>query len=158
MADGTDNLQLFEDWAAGLLDKVSPAQRRKLASDIGNKLRRSQMARIKAQQAPDGSAYDARKKPKLKRNFRGKKGGIKRNAMFSKLSTARFMKMQVTPEGVAVGFFGRIAKIARVHQEGMSDIVKPSGRPYQYPSRILLGFSKADRDMIGDELIKHLSL
>lgn len=52
-----DPLSALEDWVAPLLAKLEPAQRRALARNVGQALRRSQAARIAAQQNPDGSAY-----------------------------------------------------------------------------------------------------
>lgn len=155
MADDA-SLVHFEEWAGGFLEKLQPGERIKLATDIGRAIRRNQIARIRSQQNPDGSPYEQRKKASQKKNFRGKRGAIKRRAMFTKMSTARFMKIQRTAQGIEVGFFGSIARIARVHQEGQVDTVQPSGKSYAYPSRVLLGFTQQDRDMIRDMLLQHL--
>lgn len=152
----SDELEHFERWAEPLLQRLAPAARRSLAANIGKALRSSQAARIKAQQNPDGSAFEPRKKQDAKK-FRNKKGKIKRKMMFAKLATNRFLKMQATSEGVTVGFLGRTARLARVHQEGLPDTVQPSGRSYLYPRRRLLGFSADDLDMIREQLLKHLS-
>lgn len=153
MAD--EDLRQLEEWAGAFLRKLEPDQRRTLAVTIGNKLRRSQMARIRSQQNPDGSAFEPRKKPAG--TLRNRRGAIKRNAMFAKLSTSRFFKMQASGDQVVIGFFGRVAKIARVHQDGLIDRVAPKGALYRYPSRVIIGFTAADRQMIRDELIDHLS-
>lgn len=150
-----DDLQALEEWAGAFLRKLDPAERRKLALSIGNKLRRSQVERIRAQQNPDGTAFEPRKKPTGR--FRNKKGAIKRRVMFAKLATSRFLKLKTSPDMITVGFFGRVAHIARVHQEGLSDRVTPTGMIYQYPARRLIGFTNADRQMIRDELVNHLS-
>ncbi|WP_329956115.1 phage virion morphogenesis protein [Collimonas silvisoli] len=57
-----------------------------------------------------------------------------------------------------IGFFGRVARIARVHQEGLKDRVSKKGPEYQYPARPLLGFSATDQALIRDSLLRHLKL
>ncbi len=152
MADDSDLLQAFEAWAGALLSKLEPGAQRRLATKIGTTLRRNQIERIKRQQNPDGSSFAARR-PRLARS---RQGAIRRGAMFGKMSNTRFLKVQNTPDGVAVGFFGRVARIARVHQEGLADDVVSGGPVYQYPARQLLGFTAADRDMIRDMLLEQL--
>lgn len=146
-----DELHELEEWAAGLLARLTPAAQRKAAGDIGRELRRSQKARITAQANPDGTPYVSRKP----RNLRGRAGRIKRKAMFAKLRTARFLKVQIDGEGVALGFSGRVARLARVHQDGEESEVAQGGARYQYPVRKLLGFTDAERDMIRDKLLAH---
>lgn len=148
-----DGLARLETWAAPLLQKLAPAARRHLARQIGMLLRRSQAQRIARQENPDGTPYTPRKAPG---RLRGKRGRIKRRAMFSKLRTARHLKVRTGAAGVAVGFTGRVARIARVHQEGVRDQVHPGGPTVRYPRRELLGFADADLKMIRDKLIEHL--
>ncbi len=81
-----------------------------------------------------------------------KKGAI-RKAMFAKMRTARHMKVQVTGEGVAVGFLGRTARIALVHQEGREDAVEAGGPRYRYAERRLLGFTQSEREQIHDRIL-----
>ena len=85
-------------------------------------LRRSQAQRIKAQQGPDGTAYPARKRRK---EFQGKNGRIKRQkaAMFAKIRTAKHLKVKATDDQLEVGFFGWVARVARVHQFGRQESV-----------------------------------
>lgn len=154
-----DDLSAIEDWAGALLAKLEPAARRQAALDIGRELRRSQQARIASQRNPDGSAFDPRKpRVDLKaKKLREKAGRIKRRAMFAKLRTARFFKVETDSAGLSIGFAGRIARLARIHQEGQQSEVAPGGPVYQYPVRQLLGFSQAERDMIRDKLLEHLA-
>jgi phage virion morphogenesis protein len=155
-----DDLTALEEWAGQLLAQLEPAARRKVAVDVGRELRRSQQQRIKAQQNPDGTAYEARKPRLFLRNarLREKEGRIKRRAaMFAKLRTARFLKVEVDGAGLAIGFAGRAARLARVHQDGESSEVTRGGRSYKYPVRQLLGFTEADREMIRDKLLEHLA-
>lgn len=151
----TDRLEALEDWAAGLLGQLEPASRNKLARSIGQALRRSQQQRIIAQQNPDGPKYAPRKK----RNLRGKQGRVKRKLkMFQKLRTASFMKVNGDGKAISVGFTGRIANIARVHQLGLRDRAERSARDVKYERREILGFTNADLDLIRDGLLKHLMM
>jgi phage virion morphogenesis protein len=152
-----EDLEALENWAGTLLARMAPAARRAVAMDIARALRRSQQQRIKDQRAPDGSAF-APRKPRENQGgrLRAKAGRIKRRAMFAKLRTAKHMKIQTDAEGFTIGWAGRVARIARVHQDGMESQVG-RGATYLYPVRQLLGLSQADRDMIRDMLIERLA-
>ncbi|WP_321939794.1 phage virion morphogenesis protein [Paraburkholderia sp. J8-2] len=156
---GADDLQAVERWAGALLMQLSPAGRRKAMLDIARELRRSQQARIASQQDPDGTAYTPRKIKAKKdgKKLRGKRGRIKRAAMFAKLRTARYMQIEATPAGLALGFAGRVARIARIHQLGEVAPVAPGGPQVRYPARVLLGFSHTERALISDKLLSHLT-
>lgn len=145
------DLSALEAWAAPLLRRLEPTERRRLARTVGAALRRSQSQRIGRQEAPDGSRYAARKK-----QLRQKSGRIKRAKMFVKLRQAGYFKVLATQDDVSVGFVGRVARIARVHQEGRMDAVSPGGPRTRYEQRVLLGFTAADRGMVKDLLIRHL--
>lgn len=146
-----DDLDQFEAWAGTLLAKLQPAARRRLARVVGTALRRSQVRRIGDQVNPDGSAYAPRKREQA--------GQIKRRAdrMFKGLTKAKHLKVEASEHSVAVGFLGRVSRIARVHQEGLSDRVTPGGPTVRYERRELLGFTDADRRTIRDLLIEHLT-
>lgn len=150
-----DELQALEDWAGGMLAKLAPAERRAVLLDVGRELRRSQQKRITAQRNPDGSQFEPRKARAPSKNLRSKKGRIKQRAMFSKMKTARFLKVETDPDGLAIGFAGRIARIARIHQDGETGEVSP-GINYNYPVRKILGFTEGDIDFIRDRLLQHL--
>ena len=51
----SDDLTALEAWITPLLEQISAPERRNLARQVGLAIRRSQAARITAQQAPDGS-------------------------------------------------------------------------------------------------------
>ncbi|EOE6645288.1 TPA: phage virion morphogenesis protein [Enterobacter hormaechei] len=142
----------FDNQLAGLLAALSPAGRRKLAGEIAKQLRTAQQQRIKQQQAPDGSPYQARKRQPL----RAKKGRIKR-AMFQKLRTNRYMKASGRENGAVVEFTGKVQRIARVHQYGLKDRPNAHAQDVQYAERQLLGFSPADKQLVETLTIKHLS-
>lgn len=152
-----NELQSLEIWASLLLAKLQPAQRRKLLHHIAQDLRRSQAQRISSQQAPDGTIYTPRKHRK---NLRGKLGRVKRQKteMFNKLRTIKHLNTQQDANQLSVGFYGRIARIARVHQKGLKDKVSRNGVEYQYPERQLLGFSSSDHVLIRESLLRHLDI
>ncbi|MEM5528068.1 phage virion morphogenesis protein [Gammaproteobacteria bacterium AS21] len=145
-----NDLKLLANWLDPLLQQITPAARKKLAKEIGTALRKSQQQRIKAQQNPDGSHFAQRKKSQ-------KKGRIKRKAMFVKIKRAKHLKIKASANKVSVGFFGRIARIAKVHQQGLRDKPNKNSRDIRYKKRELLGFTQKDKDMILDILLEHLS-
>jgi phage virion morphogenesis protein len=146
----SQDLHELEAWAAALIERLTPAARRRLARDITTKLRASQQQRIAAQLNPDGTPY-APRKPQLR-----KKAGRIRRTMFAKLSTARFMKTEASPDAAFVGLIGRVERIARVHQLGLRDRVQSRGPEYNYPARKLLGITGEDRSRIGKDLLTSL--
>lgn len=148
-----NNLEALETWAAVLLERVEPGERSKLARSIGQELRRSQQKRVMAQENPDGSKFAPRKQ----RNLRGKQGRVKRKlAMFKKLRTVSYLKVRGDSNAVSVGFTGRIARIARVHQYGLKDRAERGAPDVRYDEREILGFTESDLDLVRDELLKHL--
>ena len=149
------NLEALETWAAVLLDRLEPGERGKLARSIGQELRRSQQKRLIAQENPDGTKFAPRKQ----RNLRGKQGRIKRKlAMFKKLRTATYLKVRGDSDAVTVGFTGRIARIARIHQYGLKDRAERGAPEVRYDRREILGFSESDLDLIRDYLLNHLTI
>lgn len=135
----------------GLLTALGPAQRRKLAREVGTELRRRQQQRIAAQVDPDGTPY-APRKPRL----RTKAGRIRR-ALFARLRTTRYLRVEATADTAFVTIAGRAARIARVHQYGLTDRVSPKGPVVRYTERRILGFSGADEGAIADLIVDHLS-
>jgi phage virion morphogenesis protein len=149
------DLQALEDWAGLLLHRIEPATRTSLARTIAQQLRRSQQQRVTAQRNPDGSQYVPRKQ----RDLRGKQGRIQRKLkMFRKLRTASYLKARGDSNLVSVGFTGRIARIARVHQYGLKDRAERGAKDVRYDQREVLGFTDADLELIRDTLLAHLTL
>lgn len=139
-----------------LINNLSPQARRQLARNIGQALRKNQQARIARQENPDGTAFEPRKPRK---EFGKKKGRIKRKAMFAKLRTARYFKIQSNANEVSVGFNGSSSMIAKVHQYGlMSSPSKTKDFKVRYAQRELLGFSQSDLDVIEDLVLAQLSM
>ncbi|EOC0414792.1 phage virion morphogenesis protein [Cronobacter dublinensis] len=141
----------FEKRLSALIAALSPAGRRRMAQDIAKTLRTRQQQRIKAQKAPDGSAYT----PRREQPARAKKGRVKRE-MFTKLRTSRFMKATGSSDAAVVEFTGKVQRIARVHQYGLKDKPGRNGKAVQYPARPLLGFEKYTNESIEKVLLDHL--
>lgn len=154
-AEVNNRLEALEDWAAGLLAQLEPASRNKLAQSVGKGLRLSQQQRIIAQRNPDASKYAPRKR----RNLRGKKGRVKRRVkMFTKLRLARFLRIQGDENSISVGFTGRVARIARVHQHGLKDRAVRSAPVVKYHQRESLGYTDLDLAIVREHLVNHLTL
>lgn len=146
-----DNIHQVEDWLNALLEKLGPAERRKLMRDIATKLRQQQQQNIRMQKNPDGSGFEPRKA-----SGRAKKGRVK-NQMFSKLRTTRYMKTRTTTDTAEVGFDAKAQRIARVHHYGLRDRVRKGGPVVTYPRRELLGITKMDENTVKDLIINLLS-
>lgn len=147
-----DDLQALEEWVTPLLAQLDRQARRTLTRRVAQDLRRAQRERIKAQQNPDGTPYSPRKPQR-----RAQQGAIRRRAMFAKIRTARHLKARGNAEGAEVGFVGRVAHIARIHQEGLHGRVDRDGPRVRYPERRLLGFTADDRELIQDSVLRHLT-
>lgn len=151
----TDTLTALEDWAAPLLRQVQPDARNKLARNLAQELRRSQQKRIASQRNPDGTPFVPRKQ----RDVRGKQGRIRRKvAMFRKLRTARYLKAKGDGDAISIGFTGRIARIARVHQYGLRDRAEAGAKDVVYPRREMLGLTDKGLDIVRDGLLAYLDV
>ena len=149
-----NDLDALEDWAGVLLSKLEPAAWSKLTRSLAQQLRRSQQQRVKQQRNPDGSVY-AERKP---RDLKGKKGRIKRQAkMFQKLPRASHLKAKGDEQSITVGFTGRVARIARVHQYGLKDRAEANAPEVRYEQRQVLGLTNADISFLKSVLLTHLT-
>ena len=145
------NLELLTEHLGTMLKQLSDSERRKLEMHIARKLRASQKKRITGQKNPDGSAYVPSKE-----RFRDKKNKIK-NKMFNVIKNAKYMRTERTAQGLAIGFTGRVAFIARVHHFGLKDKVDRDGPVVKYASRELLGFTDEEIKMIENDVLDYLS-
>ena len=152
MSDGIEQVKFaFTD----LLKNISKPRRRLLYQQIGRELARNQRRRIKAQQNPDGSPFEPRKKRK---QFSKKKGRIKNQLMFKKIVSPSHLKIRYEQEGISLGFYGGDAAIANVHQYGLySSPSKYKNFKVKYAQRELLGFSEEDIEMIERFVIKAIA-
>jgi len=148
----SDPAQALDTWAAAQLARLAPAARRRLARKLAIAVRRDQQKRIAAQQNPDGSAYAPRKPRAVARS-----GRIRRKTLFGKLRRAKHLRIRATANGADIGFTGRTARIARVHQYGQRDHVAPRGPKVRYPRRELLGFTPELQARIRNLLIEELT-
>jgi len=149
----TDDIDALSGWAEPLLRKMEPAERRKLMKSISRGLRKSNQERMKKQEGPDGKRWAPRKPRKLK----GKSGGIRKKAMFTKLRTAKFLKIQTDPNSAGLAFGGIAGRIARTHHYGLRAKVDRDGPVYDYPARPLIGTTREDLEMITEKILEHIS-
>lgn len=148
----TDGIDALTGWVEPLLRKMDPAERRKLMKTISRDLRKENQERMKAQEGPDGQKWDPRKK----RNLRGKRGQIRKKAMFTKLRTAKYLKIRTSPDSAGLAFAGPAARIAVIHHYGLRAKVDKNGPIYDYPSRRLIGFGRGDLELIADRVLEHI--
>lgn len=149
----------LEHWLEPITAALGGAARAQLARRLARDLRSRQARRIAAQQNPDGSPY-ARRQPRKRQTTQrlaDKAGRIRRTGkMFSALRSQRFLLARADAKGLSVGFSGRIADLARIHQQGELALVAPNGPLYQYPARRLLGWSDDDQAWLIEQVRQHL--
>lgn len=76
--------------------------------------------------------------------------------MFQKLRTAHFLRVQYDENAVILGFTGRVARIAKVHQYGLRDGAERGAPNIVYNQRKVVGFSNTDFSLIKDCLLNYL--
>ncbi|SFR79796.1 phage virion morphogenesis protein [Sphingomonas jatrophae] len=86
-----------------------------------------------------------------------RKGRIRNAAMFRKLRSGRFLRSGATDAEAWIGFAGRAAEIARIHQDGGLDRPSPKVKPVRYARRTLVGLTEAERARILDLLLEHVA-
>lgn len=148
----SSNVLELANYLQPLLERLSMGERARLAKQIGRDLRKSQGKRISEQKNPDGSSYNPRRK-----RLREQKGKIKRK-MFTKIKNTSNLKVLSNADSIAIGFVGRVARIARVHQEGLKDRAEKGAPDVVYPKRELLGFTDQDIKLVEDSFLKHIKL
>lgn len=144
-----DAIAGLNHWLDQLALQLEPGQRRDLMRRLAQGLRTRFRDRIKQQRDPDGHRYIPRKRDQV--------GNIKRQgAMFQRIGAR--IKTDYSADHAAVGFGGRDATVARVHQDG--GMARPSrlSSPVRYSRRELVGFSDDDtrwlQQQISDYLVK----
>ncbi len=85
-----------------------------------------------------------------------RKGGLRRRAMFRRLSSGRYLRSGVEDRGFWVGFSGKASEIAGIHQHGLRDKPSLRARAIPYPKRELIGTTEADREMLINLLYEQL--
>jgi len=149
----TDDIDALSGWAEPLLRKMQPTERRKLMKSIARELRKSNQERMKKQEGPNGESWEPRKS-----RIGGKSGGIRKKAMFTKIRTSKFLRINTSPDVAGLLFSGAVGRIARIHHYGLRAKVDKNGPEYDYPSRPLLGTSRQDLDMIAEKILEHVTL
>ncbi len=148
----------LEPYLATFLNRLSPAERRRIYRKIGAELRKTNAKRIAANVEPDGTAMHPRKpRPRMK----DARGRIRRSRkMFRKLRQAKNLRIRTTADGVSVGYEGPVAHTARIHQYGLRGFVGRTigGKTVRarYPARALLGFRPQDLDAVADIVLGEL--
>lgn len=143
----------IEQLCRDLLLRVGVAERSKLMRAIGREIRKSQSDRIGRQQEPGGAAFAPRRPKKPRRG----KGRLRQHKMFRKLRMAKSLRAGGNSDEVWVGFGGRAARIAAIHQLGLSDAPAPGQPKVRYARRILLGLTDAERERVLELILGHVS-
>lgn len=149
-------LDAMEPWLEGILARLKPGARLRLARKIGQMLRRRNAARIRKNVEPDGTKMEPRARMRdRKGRLRGRHGS---GRMFKKIGLARNMKIKARPDSVEVSFAPKVARTAAVHHFGLRDRVenRRNSVRVRYPERRLLGIPKGDREVIMEESMKAL--
>lgn len=146
----TDALAGLDTFLGRALQGLSPGKRRRAALKLGQALRRSNLARIHANEEPDGGAMEDRKARLDRRGRVRQKAGGK---MFRKLRYARRWHVAARPDSVELSPKGRSA-VPAVHHFGKKAYVgrSPDGEKVfaRYPQRRLLGFGRGDDQLAID--------
>jgi len=77
--------------------------------------------------------------------------------MFQKLRTSTYLRAHGDDSAAAIGFTGRIARIARIHQEGLKDRAAIAAPSVKYERRELLGITPWKAEKLKDFLLSYLS-
>jgi len=145
-----DNLHEVDAWLDALLEKLEPAERKKMLREVARDVRRIQQANMTAQRAPDGSAWEPRRV-----SARTKPGRIKRK-MFVKLKTAKYLKTKATGDSAEVVFVPAVQRLARVHHYGLRDRVSKRGITVKYAERPLLGVNSELETTVRETMLRWL--
>lgn len=145
----------IERLASDLLRSVAPPARRKILAAIARDVRKSQSDRIARQRNPDGSAFEPRR---AKPTSAKRKGKLRRKRMFAKLRLARHLKATANANEASIGYAGRSARIARIHQEGGMDAPASGMSKVRYARRILLGLNEAELQRALDIALSDIGL
>ena len=141
------NLGELASWIQPSIDRLTPAEQRKLLRKIGQDLRRVNRERMAAQTDPDGTAWEPRKEYGRTRRGRPKQ-------MMRKLRQAKRLRVEVGDSLIRIGWRGHDSYLASVHHFGLTQRLQ-FGMAH-YPERPLLGITEGDAAMIQESLLRHL--
>lgn len=82
---------------------------------------------------------------------------IRQRAMFRRIRRTGIMQADANDQEAWVGFAGRVAAVARIHQLGLLDRPSHQGPEVRYAVRELLGLTAKDRADLLDAVIEHLT-
>lgn len=149
-----DDIKKLDDWANTLIASLAPRERQKLFKRMGQHLRRANKKRITAQTGPDGRRWIRRKK-------QSQRGPGARAKMFLGLRKARHMRLTTSAQGLALGFEGKTAQIARVHHYGLRERLngrkERKGPLVKFAERQLIGIARSDKEHLEEMLLEHVS-
>lgn len=135
-------------WLDQIALRLEPAQRRELMRRLAQGLRTRFRDRIKQQRDPDGYRYIPRKRDQI--------GNIRRQGnLFQRIGSQ--IKTEYTADHAAIGFGGRTAMIARIHQDGRTAKPTRYANPTRYPRRELVGFSGDDIQWVQQQVSDYLA-
>ncbi len=86
-----------------------------------------------------------------------RRGTIRRAAMFRKLRGGRFLRADATDREAWIGFSGRAAEVAKIHQEGLFDQPSIKSKKVRYARRGLLGLTERERGRAIELLLEHVA-
>ena len=147
-------------WLQPLIVALEAPARRTLAAKIARELRRQNQASMRAQTAPDGTPWQARKaRITAAHGVRAglQKARTRKAPMMVKLRQTRYMPIRTSADEAALTFAGRVLRVARIHHFGLQDHITPGGPPHIYPERPLLGVGDAGMDAIKALVLDHLT-
>lgn len=157
--------ELLEDLAGA----GTPAETRKLACAIATEIRGANAKRLKANVTPDGAAMQPRK-PSERGTVRARrvrdhltrmKRSTKVEKMFQRAAAPQYLRKWSSTGEAQVGFVGMMARIMRVHHEGLRDRVVrgDAGSPeVTYPERPVIGLTAGDRDRVLTKAADHVTV
>ena len=155
----SDNLDALANWLQPLVVALEPAARHALAAQIARDLRTHTQATMRAQTAPDGAAWEARRQAiTTAYSVRGSAAQAKkrRGPMMAKLAQAKYLKPTATANAAGLSFAQRVQRVASIHHHGLPDAVATGGPTYHYPERPLLGISDDITARVKDLVLAHL--
>lgn len=155
----SDDLQALTNWLQPLIAGLQPAARRQLASAIARELRRQTQRTMRAQTAPDGTPWQARRAAIVNaggQRQRAASAKQRKGPMMAKLRLARNLPISASADQAAVTFAGRVLRIAGVHQFGLPDKVTANGPEHVYAARPMLGISDEMQDKVRALVVQHL--
>lgn len=131
-----DAIAGLNHWLDGFSEKLAPSQKKELMRILAQGMRLRFKDRIAGQRDPDGKRFIPRKRDQI--------GNIKRQgAMFKGIT--KQLKTKYTAVQAEIGFSGRTAYVASVHQEGKTIRPTSKAKPTRYSIRELVGFGEDDQ-------------